>query len=342
MVDRTRAHQRRRLDLVWPALLAVVTLLASAPVASASVAPADGRVALVGNRTYLHIARLPNSENDTADMAAALCAAGPTGAHPPGVALAIDEGCPDQYRFQPQAALRGWQFSSGAQAMSYHDSAAGTSAAVSPAYPAASPRLAAFAAPAAQLPPEILVDRHLVRVDRLLADDDYGAALAVMDEIVALQQQHDLLLPEEFHFRYAEVALAAGLAESALASVNEYLVTAGREGDFYRQALRLLDDAEETLRRAEAERRRAEAERQRVEAERQRAEVRQREHDELVRRQVAAAAQALPPDRLHSGGLGPQRSRSRAVASSTTGSSPMMTLFNGSNSTGRLRSPSTR
>ena len=25
---------------------------------------------------------------------------------------------------------------------------------------------------------EILVDRHLVRVDRLLADDDYGAALA--------------------------------------------------------------------------------------------------------------------------------------------------------------------
>ena len=95
------------------------------------------------------------------------------------------------------------------------------------------------------------------------------------------------------------MALAAGLAESAIASVNEYLVTAGRDGDFYRQALELLDTAEETLRRAETERRRAEAERRRADA-------RQREHDELVRRQVAAAAQALPPDRLRSGGLGPE------------------------------------
>ena len=160
-----------------------------------------------------------------------------------------------------------------------------------------------------QLPPEILVDRHLLRVDRLLADDDYGAALAVMDEIDALQQQHDILLPEEFPFTYAEVALAAGLAESAIASANEYLVTAGRDGTFYRQALELLDTAEETLRRAEAGRRRAEAERRRAEAERRRAEARQREQDELVRRQVAAAAQPLPPDRLRSGGLGPEMIR---------------------------------
>ena len=40
---------------------------------SASVALAAGRVALVvGNSTYSHIARLPNPENDAADMAAAL------------------------------------------------------------------------------------------------------------------------------------------------------------------------------------------------------------------------------------------------------------------------------
>ena len=41
--------------------------------ASASVALADGRVALVvGNSTYAHIGRLPNPENDATDVAAAL------------------------------------------------------------------------------------------------------------------------------------------------------------------------------------------------------------------------------------------------------------------------------
>ena len=106
-------------------------------------------------------------------------------AQPRGGALAIDECHPNRYRFQLQAAIRSWQSSSGAPAMGHPDIAAGKPATVSPAYQGASPRPAAFAAPAAQLPPEILVDRHLVRVDRLLADDDYGAALAVMDEIAA-------------------------------------------------------------------------------------------------------------------------------------------------------------
>ena len=47
--------------------------LALVLLASASVALAAGRVALVvGNSTYSHIARLPNPENDAADMAAAL------------------------------------------------------------------------------------------------------------------------------------------------------------------------------------------------------------------------------------------------------------------------------
>ena len=125
-------------------------------------------------------------------MAAALSTAGLDGAQPAGGALAIDERHPDRHGFRPQAAIASWQSSSGAQAMGHPDSAGGTRAAASRAYQAASPRVAAFAAPAAQLPPEIQVDRHLVRVDRLLADDDYGAALAVMDEIVALQRQHDL------------------------------------------------------------------------------------------------------------------------------------------------------
>jgi hypothetical protein len=44
-------------------------------------------------------------------------------------------------------------------------------------------------------------------------------------------------------------------------AIQLYLVTAGRDGEFYRQALELLDFAEEALRREEAARLRADAER---------------------------------------------------------------------------------
>ena len=50
---------------------------------------------------------------------------------------------------------------------------------------------------ARQLPPEIVVDRLLVRVERLVADEAYGAAHDVIDEINALQQAHDLALEDE-------------------------------------------------------------------------------------------------------------------------------------------------
>ena len=55
--------------MAWVGLLLVVGLVA-APTPTVSAA---GRVALVvGNSTYAHIGRLPNPENDAADMAAAL------------------------------------------------------------------------------------------------------------------------------------------------------------------------------------------------------------------------------------------------------------------------------
>ena len=159
---------------------------------------------------------------------------------------------------------------------------------------------------ARQLPPEILVDRHLVRVERFVADRAYGAARDVIDEIDALQQAHDLALEDEFHFTYARLAFAAGLHETAIDAVNEYLLAAGRDGDFYRDALELLDSAEVALRRAEAERRRVEAERRRIEEERRREQARQRENYELARRQIDLAAAGLPQDELRSGGLGPE------------------------------------
>ena len=162
------------------------------------------------------------------------------------------------------------------------------------------------AARSTQLPPEILVDRRLLRVERLLAADNHQAAHDVMNEIFALEREHDVALPAEFPFRFAQVAFAAGLAETAVEHVNEYLLAAGRDGEFYRAALELLDTAEEAVRLAEAERRRAEAARQRAEEERRRAAARQRENDELARRQTEAAAVPLPRDPLRSGGLAPE------------------------------------
>ena len=128
-------------------------------------------------------------------------------------------------------------------------------------------------APAAsQLPPEIQVDRHLLRVERLLAADDPAGALEAMQEILALQEGHDLVLQDDFYFQYAQVAYAAGRTETAVAALNDFL-TADREGELYREALELLDSAELRLEQEQAERRRA---RRRAEAERRRAEAERR------------------------------------------------------------------
>ena len=98
---------------------------------------------------------------------------------------------------------------------------------------------------AVQLPPEIQVDRYLLRADRLMESNDPKGALDVMGKIVALQKEHNLTLPDEFHFKHAEVALSAGVLGEAIDAVNTYLLKAGREGKFYREALELLDDAEQ-------------------------------------------------------------------------------------------------
>ena len=86
---------------------------------------------------------------------------------------------------------------------------------------------------------------------RLLVENDPGAAFEAMNEILTLQEEHDLQLPNDLHFRYARVAFAAGQTETAIALLNEYLVAAGREGEFYRQALELLDAADVRLQEEE-------------------------------------------------------------------------------------------
>ena len=117
--------------------------------------------------------------------------------------------------------------------------------------------LGTLTAAAAQLPPEIMADRYLLQAERLIAEKNHKAALEVMDKIVALQREHGLTLPDEFHFKYAQIAMSAGSSKAALDSVNKYLATAGRGGQSYREALELLEEAEqeEARRKREALRR---------------------------------------------------------------------------------------
>ena len=104
--------------------------------------------------------------------------------------------------------------------------------------------LGGFPGAAAQLPPEIMADSYLLQAEQLIAKQDYGGALDALNEIVALQREHNFTLPDAFHFKYAQVALGAGSSEAALESVTKYLATAGRDGEFYREALELMNKAQ--------------------------------------------------------------------------------------------------
>ena len=139
---------------------------------------------------------------------------------------------------------------------------------------------------AAQLPPEILVDRQLVRAERLMAEDDPLGALIAMDTARVLQEENELEVSDEFHFTYAQVAYAAGLTERAVEAVNEYLMATGQEGELYREALELFDAAEARLVEEAAERRRRQREREREE--RRRATV------EAARQRLAEARRLGP------------------------------------------------
>ncbi len=96
------------------------------------------------------------------------------------------------------------------------------------------------------LPPEMMADKHLIKAEQLHAKEDYAGALEVMDKIIALQKDDEFKLPAGFHFKYARAALSAGSVKIALKSIDKYLSETGREGEFYRDALALLLEVEET------------------------------------------------------------------------------------------------
>ena len=80
-----------------------------------------------------------------------------------------------------------------------------------------------FTVASAQLSPEVMVDKHLIEAEQLLAAEDYASAFKKMEKIIALQKEYRLTLSDEFHFKYAQVALSADAINIVLDSVNKYL-----------------------------------------------------------------------------------------------------------------------
>ena len=159
--------------------------------------------------------------------------------------------------------------------------------------------LAGLLISARQLPPEIMADRHMIRLDRLISENRHYEAYELTSEIAEFFEEHNLELPHEFHFKQARIASSIGLLDEAIAALHAYLNKAGKEGERYVDALKLLDRTEEGLREAEAEQKR-------IEAERRRAEAIQLQHTDLVNRQLQSASVPLARDPLLSGGLAPE------------------------------------
>ena len=115
----------------------------------------------------------------------------------------------------------------------------------------------------AQLPPDIQVDRLLVQAERETGEGNPWAAAYTLEQALELYEEHGLEIPADFWIRYAQALQAAEFHEAAVEVSTRYLQEAGREGEHYQTALRLLDEAENDLAaaRREAARRIAEAER---------------------------------------------------------------------------------
>ena len=107
--------------------------------------------------------------------------------------------------------------------------------------------LGSFTMAAAQLPPEIMADSYLLQVEQAIRNEDHSRAWARIQDIQRLQTDHDLDLPDEFHFWYAKAADSVNMPEQALESVVRYLAAAGREGQHYVEALALLNTLQTTV-----------------------------------------------------------------------------------------------
>ena len=97
--------------------------------------------------------------------------------------------------------------------------------------------LGCFTAAAAQLPPEIMADRHMVRLDRLISEKRFREAYQLTSEVADFCEKHNLELGHEFYFKQARIANSLGLLKEAITALHTYLNKAGKEGGALRRCL---------------------------------------------------------------------------------------------------------
>ena len=107
--------------------------------------------------------------------------------------------------------------------------------------------LGGFTVASAQLSPETRADAYLLQAEQAIRDGDLDRARTVIQNIRNLQEQHELDLPNEFHFRYAKAASSLDLPDQALESVVKYLTVSGRKGQHYLEALELKNKVQRAV-----------------------------------------------------------------------------------------------
>ena len=116
----------------------------------------------------------------------------------------------------------------------------------------------------AQLPPEIEADRYMLRAESAITEQDYGRARGAMEKVLELQSEHALEIPVEFYFKYANVLQHSHAPRAALEMILRYLEKAGREGESYMAALKLMERVERAIAEVEASERAEQAEQERA------------------------------------------------------------------------------
>ena len=90
-------------------------------------------------------------------------------------------------------------------------------------------------------------DAYLLQAEQAIRDGNPTRALAAINNILDLQNEYELDVLDDFHFRYAKAADSVDLPEQALEAVVRYLATAGRDGEYYVEALELMNTVQDEI-----------------------------------------------------------------------------------------------
>ena len=93
------------------------------------------------------------------------------------------------------------------------------------------------------LPPDIQADQYLIAAKSCIDEGDYREAADFFDKILNL----NVPVPNQFHYHYACTLKGIHNHREAKNEILQYLELAGRGGEYYIDALKLLNELEELL-----------------------------------------------------------------------------------------------